>query len=261
MRKIIILFFVLLPLVSEAQQLKVYTDSNGYNYFALYAYGLPREVVKTNQEIKDSKYGDSGIMRRHHTTKYDDEAIGSEGYNCNEKLSFAFVIAPYNVDAEGNELLDNDYQEAISWYAASGWSQSIDTESTTDAWGQPILVNNLSEASIVNESPTGCAAYKGPLDLDEPGTWRLPTQRELLMMFTIIEQALTLGSDSGVTSTIVNGEYWTSTEMKTSSNWKVWYVDNTTGIVVHHEKVNAWGLENTAYARCVRDIDDDPIND
>ncbi len=261
MKKILILFLFIAPLMVEAQQLKIYTDSDGYNYFALYAYGLPREVVKTNQEIKDSKFGDTGIMRRHHTTKYDDAGIGSEGYNANQKLSFAFLIAPYNVDANGDPIMPGMYQSEISWYDASGWDVSIDTELKPDPWGVMRLSSCLKTESVAKASPTGCAAYQGLSGEDTPGTWRLPTQREALVMFTIMEHALTMQGANEVPNLIINGKYWTSTELKTSANWKVWYVDSTEGKVIHSEKLDAASNYPGAFARCVRDIDNDPINE
>ncbi len=256
MKKIIILLLLVAPLVSYAQQLKVYTDNDDTKFLALFAYGLPREVVKTNQEIKDSKFGESGIMRRHHTTKYDDEAIGAEGYNSNQTMSFGFLIAPYNVDEKGAEIKDVNAQKEIGWYDASGWDISIDT----DHLGGTTYVNNLNENSVVNDTPTGCVAYRGPSGNDPQGSWRLPTQRELLTMFTIMEHALTLQGANDVENLVINGKYWSSTEFKTSANWKVWYVDSAMGSVIHTEKIDAWGKPSKAYARCIRDIDNDPIN-
>ncbi len=261
MKRIMILLLAILPMMTCAQQLKIYTAPDGYKYFALYAYGLPREIVKTNQEIKDSKFGETGIMRRHHTTKYDDDGIGAEGFNSNQKMSFGFLIAPYNVDAQGNELLPEQYQAELDWYTASGWEESIDTEMKPDPWGNPAISNNLSEASTARATPSGCAAYKGPKGTDKAGSWRLPTQREALTMFTIMEHALTLQGANEVTNNIINGKYWTSTELKTSSHWRVWYVDSKLGSIVNDNKIQDGGARTPAYARCVKDIDDDPINE
>ncbi len=245
-----------------AQQLKIYTDDDNYKYFALYAYGMPREVVKTNQEMRDSKMDGSGIMRRHHTTKYDDGAIGTEGYNNNQKMSFAFLIAPYNVDENGNELKDPNNQKKISWYEASGWDISTDSNVVPDPWtGAPKATNTIKNDAIVNPTPTGCAAYTGPNQNDTPGTWRLPTQREAQMMFTIMEQALTMQGANDVTNLITTSDFWTSTELQTSSHWRVWYIDYKVGSAINTDKIDAWGNTDTKQTRCVRDIMDDPINE
>ncbi len=260
MKKLIILFLTIIPIISNAQKLEIYTDEHGYKYLALYAYGLSREVVKTNAEIKASKFGDTGILRRHHTTKPDavdppgadvDKPIGTEGYDNNQKISFGFLIAPYNVDEDGNELTDENAQKMISWYDASGWDQSIDFANS---------VRNLGEGSKANPTPRGCAAYTGPTKKDPVGSWRLPTQREMMSIFTIMEHALTMQGANQVTNLITHGTYWTSTEHKTSFNWKVWTVDSRFGSVVHINKIDDWGDPVLGHARCVRDIDNDPIN-
>lgn len=241
------------PIYAVAQRIEVYTDANNQNikYLAVYAYGLPREVVKTNDEMRSSMFESSdgsqaGVIRRHHTSKGIDEVIGSEGYNGNQKLSFAFVVAPHNVDSSGNHTQET--WATSSWSQASGWDTTLDTELANELY----LENAVGEgASTLASTPTGCAAYAGP-NGGEQGQWRLPTQREMLMMFTVIDQAVELIRGwSTEEYSIVSGDYWTATELNPgggTSAWKAWYVSNITGFTTHDAKTKGY------LTRCVKDI-------
>ncbi len=259
MKKIILLMtFMFVVTGLKAQQLKIYRDEeNNFDYFAVYAYGLPREVVKTNAEIKESKFGETGITHRHHTTKtHESPILGGgvaddiyrDGRNANIKVSFAFLIAPYNVDKFGEEIMPEETNNTVDWYAASGWMPTYD---------------KISSESVPNPSPTGCAAYTGHHKTDKAGSWRLPTQREAMIMFTVMEHALTLENGGSVENHIVNGPFWTSTEFNTTldggaiGDWIVWRLNTTMGMLEHVDKFDA----GQGFARCVKDIDNDPINE
>lgn len=242
MKKFLVILAIIFPLVASAQRMELYVYNN-YNYLSLYAYGLPREVVKTNAEMRAAlSNGDgTGVMLRHHTTKGVDQAFTSEGYNANEKMSFALLIAPYIINADGEHTSTANDDCEMTWEEASGLVSSNGTY-------------------IENPEPTGCAAYKGPGGIDKAGDWRLPTQRELQMMFTVVEQAIELLSSGVVDGEAATGTYWTSTEFysgySTSSNDleyidtadKVWTVNNSTGQTAH-EYPTSKGM-----IRCVRDI-------
>lgn len=277
MRKIILLLLLFIPFISNGQRMTVVED-NGWKYLAVYAYGLPREVVKKNSEIIDSKF-DGGIMRRHHTTKSVDAKIGDEGYNGNQKISFAFLIAPQSVNESGEHIHDDDYiyptgyrpsEDYIPWYKASGWDKSV-CEETPSVKGyttnKGVFYSDRGDGNGKSEksaTPTGCAAYTGPLKKDPLGSWRLPTQREAQIMFTVIEQALTLihGKNKDLIHHIMDGNYWTSTEFfATGNTWQAWYIESSSGKVLYGAHLDAFGNSSTAFARCVRDIDNDEIND
>lgn len=229
-----------------AQRLEV-VESNGYNYLAVYAYGLPREVVKTNDQMRASKTGKDGLglMRRHETNKGEEYAVGDDGYAANEKLSFAFCIAPHNIGSDGLHVEESSSGDSglLTWTKASGWSSDIDDDLSTDKGG--------SVDSITPEEPTGCAAYRGAEGKDEAGSWRLPTQREAQTMFTIMGQATALVASGLVENHIVDGDYWTATEFSNAdAPWKAWSIKTTTGYTYHEERTAYY----TKYARCVKDI-------
>ncbi len=240
MKKIVLILAILIPTLVSAQRIEVYLY-NSYKYISLYAYGLPREIVKTNDEMRASMSNGNGtgVTRRHHTSKGYDQAITSEGYNNNLKLSFAFRIAPYNVDRDGKHIAEGVTDYGISWTAASG---------------------RTDDRTAIASPTTGCAAYRGPQGTDNPGDWRLPTQRELQVMFTVIEQSYSYLESGEVKGSITDGAYWTSTEFDSGYNEAegklpyidgadhIWAVRSTTGETFHTTNYEVF------FARCVRDI-------
>lgn len=81
------------------------------------------------------------------------------------------------------------------------------------------------------------------------------------MMFTIMEQALELNGGMGTSypdaiNYIVDGEYWTSTELyATGTYWKSWGILTTLGTVENGGYSSDGDIYTTKkYARCVRDI-------
>lgn len=245
MKKYILLAIILLPLAAMAQRVEAYEDEHGDFYYTVYGYGLPREVVKKNSEMRASMY--NGVFRRHHTTKLIEGAIDDtyiEGYNCNLKISFAYAIAPYNVDIDGEHTTSTD---GLTWTQASGW------DSTMDDQGASMNLYGTGEGSAtakVAETSTGCAAYRGINGEDAPGTWRLPTQREAMVMLTIIDQVVN-NPDARVTNYIDETEVWTATEFFGSADyWQAWVIDPILSIAIHEVRTSA----TKKSARCVKDI-------
>ncbi len=248
MKRILLVILLIAPILCYGQRMEVYTY-NSFNYLALYAYGLPRSVVKTNAEMRESTTnGDgTGIMRRHHTTKGVDDALGDDGFNANKKLSFAFMASPYNVNRFGKHTSTTDQEgDLMTWSEASGWDTSIDVI----AGEYTYITSGVGEITYdIAETPTGCAAYKGMNDTDKEGDWRLPTQREIQVMFTVIEQALVHIQSGDVVSEVLDGVYWTSTEFFSVANYgQGWSISNITGQPQDERKTE---LRMT---RCVKDI-------
>lgn len=247
MRKILLLILLSVPCFAFAQRMELYTYRS-FPYLATYAYGLPREVVKTNSEMREAQFnGDgTGVMKRHYTYKGVNERIGDKGYNANKKITFAFIVAPYNVDING----EHTSTEKLTWSQASGWDTSFDTSTS-----EYVDVNGVGVGeSVLAAKPTGCAAYKGMHGTDKPGSWRLPTQRELQVMFTVIEQALTYIENNEVEHEIQQGLFWSSTELISTGLPQSWSMSSETGFPVYETRTNQ------CYARCVKDIYE-PINE
>ena len=239
MNKIILCAVIwLLSFETFAQRLE-YIDINKEKYVVLYAYGLPRKTVKTNTELKNSKISTGktnniGIVRRHYIdAKGHIQGIGTGGYPVNEKLSLAFAIAPENVDETGRQT---NKKEPMTWLIASGWKADL------------LKTDPLSEDSsgeFIAETPTGCAAYQGKNKEDPPGTWRLPTQREAMMMFLFMHEALSITSEY----TLIHGNYWTATEIETTVRWQYWFLSTTSG----HTQNEKYDHPNVM-TRCIKDI-------
>lgn len=134
MKKIVLFILFIFPIFAIAQRVEVVAvnkltgevrrstscdvDTEDL-YIAIFAYGLPRDIVRTNAEMRSSIYsgGDSGykvssvsstssntnvgyigaygVTQRHHTTKGLDEPITPNGYTAtgtgydvNHKISF-----------------------------------------------------------------------------------------------------------------------------------------------------------------------------
>ncbi len=243
-------------------------------YIAIFAYGLPRDMVRTNMEMQQSMYststystlvltatggyiGATGVTQRHHTTKGIDEPITTdgndtddEGHNVNHKITFAYLIAPYNVDSSGNQ--DTESTTILDWCVASGWDITLLEENghTGSSGVSGDGIGPGKGAYTLPADPTGCAAYQGIGGNDPKGSWRLPTQRESQVMFTIIEQAMELSATYSLDVAIVSGDYWTSTEFfaASTSPWKAWANNSISGSVTHLDKTTG------CYARCIRDI-------
>lgn len=247
MKKLIIFALLVMPFVAQAQRLEIYEDERGNDYLGLYAYGLQRDIVKTNDEMRAS-VNEAGITRRHHTTKGNEDRIGSEGYNANPEVSFAFLIAPYNVDVNGQHT--SNVNETMTWTKASGWDSSIDDVNCNFEVGDS---GPGAGDSPIAARPTGCAAYQGADGLDAQGEWRLPTQREIQIMFTIMEQATAFVESGEVETEILSGKYWTSTEFCVSGGatvWNAWYLNNFNGFTEYTPR----GSSVSYFARCVKDL-------
>lgn len=250
MKRIVLIILLLTPLIATAQRMEVYTY-NSFKYLSVYAYGLPRDVVKTNSEMKASQWnGDgTGVTKRHHTTKGFDERIGNDGYNANQKISFAFIAAPYNVDVRGEHVTESTEEEdkTMTWAEASGWDETLNTgagESYAET-GDGVGVG----LSTLADAPSGCAAYKGMHGTDKAGDWRLPTQREMQVMFTVIDQAFQYIVSNEVVQEINEGSYWTSTEFfSADAPGQAWSISSITGFPSYDPK------SDKKMVRCVKDI-------
>ncbi|WP_455640000.1 Lcl domain-containing protein [Parabacteroides sp.] len=102
---------------------------------------------------------------------------------------------------------------------------------------------NSGEKMIWVEAWNKCKAYSGSSDggSSQTGQWRLPTQRELLMIWTLQPQLIGKGGFSPMSNS-----YWTSTESATNSAFTVRF---------DHGSANSAASKTSApKLRCVRDL-------
>lgn len=87
---------------------------------------------------------------------------------------------------------------------------------------------------------SACNSYKE--EDGKAGTWRLPTQRELQMIWILHPQLIGKGGFTAFTA----GIYWSATEYNATN---VWYMSFIHGLVDHYRT-----KERLGHVRCVRDL-------
>ena len=85
-----------------------------------------------------------------------------------------------------------------------------------------------------------CKSYNG--EGGGAGQWRLPTQRELSMIWILHPQLIGKGGFTAFNA----GNYWSATESNATNAWIVYFYN---GIVY-----NYFNKTNSYYVRCVRDL-------
>ena len=127
---------------------------------------------------------------------------------CSQK----FMVAKADAKGKGGSAT------SITWYEASG---------RTDATNNP---NGYS----------ACAQYSEASDQSDKGTWRLPTQRELILIYDMQAELAVV---------IPTKKYWSATEYSASKNMAfcVYFSSGTANIP------NGWSMKDNR-VRCVRDL-------
>lgn len=211
----LILIFVCLPAKTRGQYVKKESMAQVTNAVILYSEGaFSGGIWPLGQSLYDNNT--SATIR--HTVN---EGNGSN-INVNSKLSFRILIAP-------TDLSDT------SWAGAMGFSDEAN--------------NNLAAAANSSKQ-SGCATYTVPEGSNFPGYagiktgWRLPTQRELQLMWLLrdaIDQAFLPKYPK---RDKLLGDYWSSTE------WSA-------NMAFHFNFSSPWcapiGKEVVHKVRCVRD--------
>lgn len=183
-------------------------NNPGRNYAVFYSYGMSESAVwplGMKLLVKNAD-GTNGSTIRH-------TYGGGNGENIpvNDKVPFRFIIAP--TDGPGGE---------VNWAAAMGIDASANS--------------NLGQDGTVTTS--GCASYK----TDEfPSGWRLPTQREMMLMW-LFKAGIDVIYSSGQLSA---SPYWTATE---NTALEAWYLDFTAA-----PQSNSAEKTSSYKYRCVRD--------
>ena len=135
----------------------------------------------------------------------------------NDKLPFRFIIAP----ADGG---DTKY-----WAATMGFNSGESGANTN-------LDPSGSNASL------GCRAYSTQ---EFPDGWRMPTQREMMIMW-LFREGINVIYSTGKIGNDLETRYWTATE--NSAN-QAWYLNFSTTVPQSNVETKATALK----FRCVRD--------
>lgn len=115
-----------------------------------------------------------------------------------------------------------------TWAGACGWTTAAN--------------NSSSSAGVIASPATGCHGYS---ELgSSAGSWRLPTQRELMIIYLMRKELLT--SLSGFVDFVIDGTpYWSSSAY---SDAEAWSMDFKTGTMTNKGKTSRLRV------RCVRDL-------
>lgn len=216
-RLALLLLGVTLQVVGVNVYSQVVKQENGY--IIIDNQTVPERSRKSGAEVTNSKNA-NGIMKRHSES-------GNLDYNA--KVSPKFAVSPIDVPVSSSNP-----EVEMYWGTASGWA--VDANGNTNA------------GASIAESPTGCAAYAGPQG-GEVGQWRLPTQRELMLIWILKAPLESIGSAfNHLNADPTHSPYWSGTESSTSSQ-SSWFVDFSWG------DVNMAGAhKDKRRVRCVRDM-------
>lgn len=190
------------------------TTGAGQTYAVFYSTGMPTDAI---WPIGMKMTGDYATIR--HTV----EKGNGDNLSVNDKVPFRFIIAL--ADGSTSNSADTRY-----WAAAMGFN--------TGAEGANTNLNPGWESSYVK---TGCLDYS---TAEFPSGWRLPTQRELMLMW-LFRDAITAIYPSGqMTNT---RSYWSATEKDATNAWLLEY--NATS--PQFKPVSK--VTSNIHYRCVRD--------
>ena len=191
---------------------RVYVDATGNA--VIDCSGMPEGSVKSASELSASKTV-GGRVRRHRQVNqiatYITGTHGTTALYVNAKVSRKFIVAP--ADLAGR----------MTWAVASGW----DTAANSEKHGNTGPANS------------GCATYS--VNGLGVGGWRLPTQRELEIIYAHKGQLEKVGGFTKFTSYVS----WSATEHSGGYSWDVYFDDGM---------VNAYGKERRTDIRCVWDL-------
>lgn len=212
------LILSLLPVAAVGQQLKkeflkgTNSANPGSDYAVFYSSGIPESAIWP----LGMKLSRNGATIRHTESK-------GNGTNTsvNDKVPFRFIIAPTE-------------ESGKYWAAAMGFHSGTEGDN----------MNLDPDGTFASGFSGGCKNYS---TTEFPkGSWRLPTQRELMLMWLFREGINTIYA-SPPASKLTENKYWSATEQATN---KAWYMDfNAT------TPQSGFISKTTAmYFRCVRDF-------
>ena len=199
----------------KKEKLKGTNSTNaGKDYAVFYSAGMPESAIwPLGMKLSRNYEGGNRATIRH----TQDKGNGNNT-SVNDKVSFRFIVAP--ADGTGT----------VSWAAAMGFSALPGPNDNS---------NNRPNGTFAPGGKSGCNAYS---TTEFPSGWRLPTQREMMLMwlFQVGINAIYSGGK------LTNGQYWSATEYTAD---RAWYMDFS-GTTPQSNFV----VKTTTYKyRCVRD--------
>lgn len=170
-------------------------------------------------------------VTRHNQTEGSDSR-----YNPNRRISTLFAVATTDINENGGTTEEGTIRMKMDWAKAASLLATANN-------------NNYEVESSATDK--GCYMYRGKSGADPYGTWRLPTQRELMLIRILRNPLIKTATTTGIvdfSSVSDNGDsrYWSASESGASSSWRVNFDD--TAATASSPKTDLIRV------RCVRDI-------
>lgn len=180
---------------------------NGKDYAVIYSEGLA-EAARWGTGFRMTK---DGATIRHQVDR-------GNGGNIlvNDKIPMRFIVAP------------TDVPNPNTWMEAEGVSADN---------------NGNLDATFSGTNPSGCLNYSNGVGTGRK--WRLPTQRELMLMW-MFREPIGIIYSGGAMGSAADKKYWAATEKDATNAWYFDFTANTPAC--------SWQTKNTkARVRCVSD--------
>lgn len=171
-----------------------------------------------SEELPKTARWEPGIkmMRNGATIRHQVSKGNGNNLSVNDKIPLRFIVAPTDIGP-------------VSWIAATG---------VTDG------DNNLN-TDFTTQSNTGCRNY-GTTTEGANRKWRVPTQRELQLMWLFREVIPQVYTGAPMEDTTQSKRYWAATEQDATNAWYFDFKKNYPEC--------SWQLKtSTGYVRCVSD--------
>lgn len=246
----------LIPSKGYSQSTGIYIDLRGNKYAAINSRGMLQ--CKEEDRSESTTFRCHIQLYKYTSTGQNTEAIKDENGNeiyvyrttrhterkteggCDWKVSKHFIISPDIVNSDGEAKA-----ATMDWATANGYLATAKT-------------NYYSVPSFA--VPKGCAMYRGKDNLDEPGTWRVPTRGEcaLILMFykKIEESQVETSFKPFALPTLTKTTYWSATESggSVAEAWSMEFFpdDRITGYNLTRGYKSK--QKESYYLRCIRDI-------
>lgn len=210
-------------------------ETGSASYAVIDASLMPGTVIRTDENIYDEVPlyqfkvdggGDAemenGIQKKVYRVKRH-----SKNSSVDVFISKKFAIAPQNIDGDGN----SNSNAFVTWAHAGGWDALANSKGPLDA-----------ESFRAVEQ--GCPMYRGRDGKDAPGTWRLPTKKEISLMLIYSQKLYSTYDKTGFVRLL--GSYCAATE-------SIEQCDAIYNMIC----IGTLGKRNEYpkfYVRCIRDI-------
>ena len=175
-----------------------------------------------------------------------------------------FIVSPTDVYNDG-DTKSNSASSILQDTEGTPQSNSI-TMTWAEANGRLNTANSQGWNIPSKAMNTGCYAYKGKSGKDEPGSWRVPNNRELSMILVFAHELERFSSETGFqklyeakAANYLSNGYWSSTEQSSTlyslDKATSGLIDVNYGLTIY-EGANKTSTDKNRL-RCIKDI---PLN-